>query len=334
MGEDDLKLDTAILITTFLRDELLFRCIKSVRQFYPNMPIFIGDNGEPDPLKTRFCQEHKCKLFALPFDLGVGGTRNESIKQIPKKYKYIVIIEDDIIFTEGTKLEYWREILDSNSKIGIVGGLLKPNETREQHYEATTWIADETHYIEKVISDYQKWKKTKNTQYFLCDLILNVFMMRRSTWEDTKWDPQFKTALEHSDFFLRLKYKADENGRPKFDKKFQPILRPDPIKIAYTPNVWMYHKHDVASGIRYQKYRTRPIGWILFGRKWLVKYSRSTWNKTNPVNLNLMKSSYNIQDENLELAIRIFEKHKCKWWLEAGTCLGVVPSTSGFQQNT
>jgi len=302
MNENRFK-STAIMVTTFLRDECLYRCIKSIRKYYPEIAIFIGDNGEPNKQKKKFCQQHKCKLFELPFDLGVSGVRNESLKLIPKKYKTIVVCEDDIIFTEGTKLEKWLEVLDKKDKIGIVGGLLKTNEVKEQHYEANIKIENDTHYINKI--EYPEWKKIGKIKYFLCDLILNVFMMRRIVWEGCKWDNQFKTAFEHSDFFLRIKYDT-------------------PWKVAYTPDVWMYHKKDMVIKTGYTKYRGRPAGWKLFGKKWNIKYSVSSYNLKNPIAFDSMFPDYSMKDENLELAINILNKHKCKWWLEAGTCLGAI----------
>ena len=241
--------DTAVLVTTFLRDELLFRCIESIRKYYSDISIFVGDNGTPDPDKTKFCSEYKCEILELPFDLGVAGTRNEALKLIPQKYKYIVIVEDDIVFTEHTDLHVWRKILEAEKKIGIVGGLLKLTSTEDQHYEANTWIEGNTHYIEKITNPM--WKASGDIKYFLCDLILNVFMMRKEVWDEVKWDPQFKTAFEHSDFFLRLKYKTDEIGNPVF-KKGKPILKKNAIKVAYTPDVWMFHKKDIRNS-EYQK---------------------------------------------------------------------------------
>ena len=295
--------NTAILVTTFLRDNYLFRCIESIRKYYPEIAVFIGDNGEPSREKKTFCQQRQCKLFELPFDLGVSGVRNESLKLMPKKYKNIVICEDDIVFTEGTKLEDWEKILDREKNIGIIGGLLKTNEAKEQHYEANTRIEKDTHHIEKI--EHPDWKKFENMRYFLCDLILNVFMMRRAVWKDCQWDNQFKTAFEHSDFFLRIKYNTS-------------------WKVAYTPDVWMYHKKDMRVNTDYAKYRGRPAGWTLFGRKWNVEYSISSYNIINPVVFSSMLPNYNTMDENLELAINILNKHKCKWWLTAGTCLGAM----------
>jgi len=111
--------DVAVLITAFLRDNLLFRCIKSIRRYYPDIPIFIGDNGKPSKRKDTFCSEYDCTLFELPFDLGVAGVRNESLKRIPSKYKYLMICEDDVVFTADTKLETLKAIIDSDKRIGV-----------------------------------------------------------------------------------------------------------------------------------------------------------------------------------------------------------------------
>ena len=311
---------TAVLITTFLRDNYLYRCIESIRTYYPKIAIFVGDNGYPSSEKTRFCSKYNCKLFNLLFDLGVAGTRNEILKLIPQEYKYIVIVEDDIVFTEHTNLQVWQKILDAKKEVGIVGGLLKHSPTENQHYEANMWIDGNTHYIEKLTDPM--WEAVGDIKYFLCDLILNVFMMRKEVWGEVKWDPQFKTVYEHSDFFLRIKYKTDRSGNPVFEDN-KVVLKKNPFRIAYTPDTWMFHKKDIHNS-EYQKYRARPMGYQHFKEKWRVGSTDSSFNKVRPVS----KKYVDIKDENLGLAILILEKHGCKWWLEAGTCLGAVRNRS------
>jgi len=44
----------AILITTFLRDDALFACVKSIRGFYLNIAIFIADMGHESKAKDDF----------------------------------------------------------------------------------------------------------------------------------------------------------------------------------------------------------------------------------------------------------------------------------------
>ena len=255
--------NTAVLVTTFLRDDHLFRCIKSIRKFYPDIAIYVSDNGEWSSEKTQFCLDHNCIYHKLSFDLGVSASRNEVLKLMPKKYKYIVICEDDIVFTKHTKLETWHTILETDPDIGIVGGMLKVNDTIEQHYEAEIWIKNSEYHIKQVT---EQRKTESGDPYFKCDIVLNFFMMRKRVWNENPWDTQFKSAFEHSDFFLRLKYQTG-------------------WQVAYTPDVCACHNRgDVNS--RYKKYRKRVTGWTLFADKWKVDTLISSYNQRGiPINI-------------------------------------------------
>ena len=247
--------ETAVLVTTFLRDDMLFRCIESIRQFYPAIPIFVGDNGRPSEEKTRFLEAHNCKHLMVTFDCGVSGVRNESLALIPRSYKYIYICEDDIVFTKATALSKLRKVLDSSPRMGIASGMLKYADDKEQHYEGIHWIDGDTKYVRKLLNP--EWQEADGIKFCLCDLVLNVFMIRRAVWEKIKWDSQFKTALEHADFFISQKYRLVDG---------KPIERKRPWKIAYIPEVWAYHKMGPESP-EYMRYRNRPIGFQLFAKK-------------------------------------------------------------------
>ena len=296
--------DTAVLITTFLRDTHLYRCIKSVRVYYPHIAIYVGDNGRTTKEKLKFCKYHNFQHIEIPFDSVVCGTINKALVEIPRKYIYIAIIEDDIIFNAKSKLETLRTILSGHKELGIAGGLLRLNENKEQHYEAITYIKDRTHFIEKVAKP--KWKTYGKIKYFTPDLILNVFLAKHAVFNDCLWDKQFKTAFEHSDFFLRLK-------QTKW-------------KVAYVPKVEMLHKPEGSSD-KYRKYRERTKGWVLFAEKWGVENFKSSYNPNCNETLKLGQCTSwkkNPKDAILSDAIEILNTHKIKWWLEAGTCLGVV----------
>jgi len=276
--------DTAILVTTFLRDKLLFRCVNSIRNYYPDIKIYVGDNGRSSAKKKKFCKEKNCEYLKLPFDLGVAGVRNAILKRISNKFKFVMITEDDIIFTDQTKLEKLRMILEAESKIGIAGGLLKYDEHKEQHYEADICVKNETLYLTKNKSP--DWKILDGIKYYQCDIILNVFMMRKEVWDLYNWDAEFKTALEHSDFFLGIKYEM-QNGHPLF-KDGNPVLREKTWTIVYTPSVSMYHKREGGSK-EYNEYRRRRIGWIIFGKKWKTKYCRSSFSPGDTLDINFLE---------------------------------------------
>lgn len=297
---------TAIILTTFMRDALLTRCVESVRKFYPDIPIFVGDNGTPNDKKTEFLKCAKCTYFQLPFDLGVSGVRNETLKLILPEYEYLMIIEDDIVFTEKTRLEMLRAVLDDEPTVGLCGCLLFLKDGREQHYEGRVYSDGNTHFIEKINEPAWRDLPDKAGQYTLnYDLILNVFLMRRQVWIDNPWDNQFKTALEHCDFFLGLQRKTK-------------------WRIAYTRDVSMLHLPESTND--YKKYRCRPVGWKLFGEKWGLAFVNSDYNHEQPLSYEAMGEGkvVDLKGDNLKLAIDVLTANKCIWWLEAGTCLGAV----------
>ena len=260
-----------ILITTFLRDKALFKCIKSIRKVYPDIAIFIADTGHESKSKDDYCTKYNCELFKLPFDAGVCVAKNEGIERIPDRYRYVFMCEDDIIFTEMTRLEILRDILEQRKQIGIVGGSLKKvkrHEKEEQNYEATLRIENDTIYVEKV--EKLQWKKFGNTKYFCCDIISNVFLMRRDVWQQIKWDERYKTTPEHTDYFLLLKHNTD-------------------WEVAFTDSMRMEHHVQEYKTHDYLIRRTRTNGYKLLADKWGVKYYWNTWHQKwgidNPMGL-------------------------------------------------
>lgn len=296
---------TAVIVTTFMRDGLLQRCIESIRKFYPDIPVFVGDNGRPATAKTEFLKAAKCVHCQLAFDLGVSGVRNETLKLVPPEYEYLMIIEDDIVFTDKTRLESLRAALDDEPFIGLCGCLLMLKDGREQHYEAKVYREGDTHFIEKI--DEPRWKEIEDGVRYTADynLILNVFMMRRKVWEDNPWDPQFKTALEHCDFFMGLQTRTE-------------------WRVGYTRDVSMQHLPESTDD--YKKYRCRPVGWKLFGEKWGLAFVNSDYNHEQPLSYEAMGEGkvVDLKGDNLKLAIDVLNANNCTWWLEAGTCLGAV----------
>ena len=263
--------DTAVLITTFLRDRALFNCIKSIRKFYPTIAIFVADTGHESKAKDDFCFDHKCELFKMGFDAGVCAARNEGFDSIPKSYRYVFVCEDDIVFTEKTKIKLLRQILEERKQIGLVGGFIRKIKTYNkigQNYEATLRIEDETIYLKKV--EKQQWRNLSGVRYFYCDIITNVFLMRRDVWRKIKWDERYKTTPEHTDFFLLLKQNTN-------------------WRVAFTDSVCMEHHEQEYNDHEYIAKRRRSDGYKLLAQKWGVKYYWNSWHKQwgidNPMGL-------------------------------------------------
>lgn len=295
---------TAVIVTTFMRDALLKRCIESIRRFYPDIPIFVGDNGKPDDKKTTFLKQANCTHLQLPFDIGVSGVRNETLRLVPSEYDYLMIVEDDVVFTERTRLEVLKAALDDELTLGLCGCMLILKDGREQHYEGRIYSEEDTHFIKKV--DAPAWRELpdKSGRYTLSyDLVLNVFMMRRQVWLENPWDTAFKTALEHEDFFLSLQ----QNTR---------------WRVGYADGVSMQHLPEAPGN--YLQYRGRPVGWKLFGEKWGLKFVNSDYNNEQPLSYDAIGAGQlvDLKGDALRSAIDVLNANGVTWWLDAGTCLG------------
>ena len=278
-----------VLITTFLRDDALFACVESIRKVYPDIAVFIADTGYESKRKSDFCLENKCTLFNIGFDAGVCTMKNKGLEQIPDNFRYVFVCEDDIIFTSKTQLEKLRDILESQSQIGIMGCLVKrigEKVIKIQDYEAMLRIEKDTIWLEKIKEP--KWKKAARIKYFLCDIVSNVFMMRRKIWQQIKWDEQYKTTPEHTDFFLLLKHNTD-------------------WKVGFTDVVSIEHHVQYYGDHEYSVKRTRKDGYKKLAEKWNVKRYWNSWHKNwgimNPMGLYMYAKEESPKETSESIAI-------------------------------
>ena len=104
-----------IIIKTFERPDYLDRLIKSIKTYYPTIPIIVADDSEDPKIRT------DVRYYALPFDVGVSAGRNFLVKKV--KTKYFITVDDDLIFDSETKLENFLRIIENND-IDLLGGTL------------------------------------------------------------------------------------------------------------------------------------------------------------------------------------------------------------------
>ena len=208
--------DVGIVVVTFIRDHVLINCLNSIREFYPNISIYVIDQGKTSYHKEVFMYKNNINHFRVPWDTGLSASRN--IGCSIAKEKYIMICDDDFIFTEETKLENWKIVLDDRPEVGLVAGQLI---TRGQrwNYEYHLELFDNG-YIMKEIRGID-WHKTNGIPFHYADLVLNFFLMRKETWNDVSWDANYKIVHEHLNYFLDLK-----------ETKW---------RVAYTPSVVARH---------------------------------------------------------------------------------------------
>lgn len=243
--------DVTILITTFERPKYLKNCLKSIRRFYPLVKIMVVDD-------SRGAEKDRMGLFrklikwdisvvnvfylTMPFDSGLSAKRNEGLYWI--KTKYVVLCDDDFEFTEETVLENFRTILEEDKKLGLVAGdLIYGDQIRV--FANRLKVNKEEKSYEIISIPNPEWMEAKGIKYHYADYVFNFFMMRNVP--ELRWDSEFKIAIEHIDFSLRVKMEGK-------------------WRIGHTQQVVAKHNNSMPSK-KYRAYRRRFQWWPRFYEK-------------------------------------------------------------------
>jgi len=121
------KYTTAILITTFLRDSLLYKTLQTIVDNQPkDCIVLIADQGYSDNEKEinidYFKSQIQLQYYQLPFDCGLSYARNFLINKAKElNIPYILMGADSIQFTEPYDFTPFINILKSDPNLGIVG---------------------------------------------------------------------------------------------------------------------------------------------------------------------------------------------------------------------
>lgn len=199
------------VVKTFERPHCLKRLIESIKKYYPEVPILVADDSKEET------QYEGVKYYKLPFDSGLSAGRNFLLKRVHTKY--FLLLDDDFIFTEETKIE---KLLDvARSGFDIVGG-----QVRGLDYHGILELEDG-------VLRYIRGDRGQHMGYPLYDLVLNFFIGRTKEIRNIGWDDELKLA-EHSAFFIKAKGK---------------------LKITYVSDVIVEHMPDKQTN--YAEYRKR-----------------------------------------------------------------------------
>jgi len=247
------------LIKTFLRDEYLKECVKSIQKHYKDAPIIIADGGFSSPEKEKYYNSLRKKgvrIWHLPFDCGICYGRNFLVGQV--KTPYVLIGDDDFFFEKTTNVQALKTVLDAG-KADIVGGLIRERD-KVRNYQGHIEQGEGYLVYTALGEDY---KTTKGVWYAMCDITFNFALMKKQVFKKALWDNNIKVAYEHSDFFLTAKNAG--------------------FKTAFTPDACVIHKpeHVTPKNKHYRKYRMRKSDKDYFFNKWELEWTQDMQgNKT------------------------------------------------------
>jgi glycosyltransferase involved in cell wall biosynthesis len=222
------------VIKTFERPNKLINLLKSIRKFYPRMHVIIIDDST-SCIKHKW--DKKTSYYHMPYDIGLSEGRNIGVSYV--KTPYTLVLDDDFLFTEKTKLDIFLHIL-KNYNFDIVSGDVVDYGVMTRSRRGIFKIKEKNLVLKYLPANHKK------SGYPNLDFVLNFFLARTNILKYYPWDSDLKIR-EHEEFFWRLK----QNN----------------VRVTYTNEVSIWHFPDDHSEIKKTKYSEMREGRFLHFHK-------------------------------------------------------------------
>jgi hypothetical protein len=179
--------ELTVLVKTFERPAILVRLLASIRRYYPSLPVIVVDDSrEPRPLPG-------VETITLPFDRGVSAGRQAGLDRV--RTPYVLVIDDDFIFYNATRLRHALDKLVRNDVIDILGGqLIDLPYLRGRRPPLGQIFPTRARPLVPIGSTIDR--------LLVCDKVANFYLARTDGLRLVGWDPALK-RIDHADFFTR-----------------------------------------------------------------------------------------------------------------------------------
>jgi len=248
--------EPTLVFVTIARPQCAIRLIQSARDRFPAMPIEMVEQVDGDSELEAVCRTYRVGRTAVPFDSGVSVCRNLALAKA--KTPYVVLADDDFVFTEATSWDKAIGFLDGHPDFGFVGGELEAPDRAERttaFLRSRNFAFDETAKgLLMVPAAAFAWNRIafEGETFQVCDMVSQWGVARAEILREQRWDERFKTGGEHLDLFLRL-------------RRRQPRSR-----VAFSTCLKAEHRSETNE--TYRALRERRDWVEIFGGKWGLDY--------------------------------------------------------------
>lgn len=175
------------VIKTFQRPRQVRRLVASMRRVQPDLAIIVvDDNRDPTPIPG-------AELLAMPYNSGISAGRNAALRQV--ETPYVLLLDDDFVFTRQTALAGPIATMEAVSEIDILGGAVVnlPDFSVNPYSHITMTDHPATPRFEHgaMVGGLPVYSK-----------VANFFVGRTDRVRAVGWTEELK-VLEHYEFFWR-----------------------------------------------------------------------------------------------------------------------------------
>ena len=182
----------AILITTFLRDKLLYKTLQTIVDYYTtDCIVLIADQGYSDDEKIiniDYVQAQiPCEYHRLPFDCGLSYARNYLVNRAHElNIPYILMSADSIKFTQKCDFSIMYRYLEITKENGLIGFELEGSKCSWEY----NLVVDKKgiHFIQPTLCT-----SFEQTQFLHCEITRNIFLAKTDSMLNL-YDNEMKLA--------------------------------------------------------------------------------------------------------------------------------------------
>ena len=192
---------TTLIVLTWNRWELTQKCLESLRETsLPDTEVLVVDNGSTDETRERLSELGWVRTLLLPENRGFVRGNNAGIETTDPDSD-IVLLNNDLVFTQRDWLERMRACADKNPAAGVIGCRLVLSDSRLLH--AGTYILPDTFWGQQIGSmeeDVGQYSSDREVQgiVFACALIKREVIDAIGGLNE-----DFESYFEDTDYCLR-----------------------------------------------------------------------------------------------------------------------------------
>jgi hypothetical protein len=202
------------VFVTMMRQAHARRFIESIRHVHPDLPITVAEQADP-PGELTDLEAGGVRRLLLPFDTGLGKSRNHLIESV--ETDYFLLADDDFFVTAPLPLRQALRFLQAHPDVVFLGGhvtdvvYVPGGTTRRKDDRRDSNLALDTTGRGVVLLPREIVGGPRivfeDEEFEQCDYVANWGLGRTKFFKDTgfRWSEKIKIGIEHLDFFLRLK---------------------------------------------------------------------------------------------------------------------------------
>ncbi|XP_070537006.1 beta-1,4 N-acetylgalactosaminyltransferase 1-like [Ptychodera flava] len=199
--DDDITKKVTVITKTFERYQAITSLVESINKYYPGMTIIVADDSE----RPQKIHGGNVKQYIMPFAEGASAGRNLALSQV--RTKYFLWVDDDFMFTDGTKLELFIEKFENpNVMLDVIGGTFgnRVGVSREKCYGCRTisWYKGDDGgdcFVRRSDTHYHQLKEYP--QCYVVDATTMFFMARTEAFRRGVFDPEYE-RIGHTEYFV------------------------------------------------------------------------------------------------------------------------------------